>query len=203
MEVRRSRNRRKTVSARLVNGTLVVLIPAWMSKADERKWVEDMKAKVLGTRSTDSVDLGVRAAALAVRHRLEQPASIRWVTNQLNRWGSCTPADRTIRISSRLANVPEWVLDYVIVHELAHLTLPDHSPAFWALADRYPKTERAKGFLEGLGMAMDEGWDIEGVPAPASGPDGTPGAIPPPVPLRPRRLRPAIASWEPLPGFGS
>jgi predicted metal-dependent hydrolase len=63
------------------------------------------------------------------------------------RWGSCTPATRSIRISNRLAPFPSWVLDYVIVHELAHLSVPDHSRAFWTLVERFPKAERARGFL--------------------------------------------------------
>jgi predicted metal-dependent hydrolase len=63
------------------------------------------------------------------------------------RWGSCTPATGTIRISDRLARMPGWVLDYVLVHELAHLAVPGHSPAFWRLVHRYPKAERAMGYL--------------------------------------------------------
>ena len=54
-----------------------------------------------------------------------------------------------IRICQDLANMPTFVLDYVIVHELAHLLVPDHSPEFWELVERYPKTERARGYLHG------------------------------------------------------
>ena len=64
-----------------------------------------------------------------------------------SRWGSCTPADGSVRISVRLAPFPLWVLDYVLVHELAHLAVADHSPRFWALVDRYPLSERARGYL--------------------------------------------------------
>ena len=63
------------------------------------------------------------------------------------RWGSCTPADGTIRISARLASEPGWVLDYVIVHELAHLVVAGHNRRFWALVRRYPRSERARGWL--------------------------------------------------------
>ena len=65
----------------------------------------------------------------------------------LQRWGSCTPTLGTIRISTRLAKFPDWVIDYVIAHELAHLDVPDHSDAFWELTNRYPKAERAIGYL--------------------------------------------------------
>ena len=64
-----------------------------------------------------------------------------------SRWGSCTPGDGSIRVSTRLAPFPAWVLDYVLVHELAHLAAPDHSPRFWALVNRYPMAERARGYL--------------------------------------------------------
>ena len=81
-------------------------------------------------------------------------SSLTYVTNQSSRFGSCSPADRTIRISAELAKMPQFVLDYVIVHELAHLIEPNHSDAFWELVNRYPLTERARGYL--LAKGMDE-----------------------------------------------
>ena len=81
--------------------------------------------------------------------------SIRFVTNQQKRFGSCSPARGTIRISHRLATVPTFVLDYVIVHELAHLLESHHSPAFWELVYRSPKTERARGYLMGMQLESD------------------------------------------------
>ena len=69
------------------------------------------------------------------------------------RWGSCTPLDGTIRLSSRLREMPTWVLDYVVVHELVHLLVPGHGAQFWELVDRYPRTERARGYLEGVAAA--------------------------------------------------
>ncbi len=78
------------------------------------------------------------------------PASVRWVTNQQARWGSCTPVRGSIRISHRLRGAPAWVVDYVLVHELAHLLVPNHDDQFWQLVAAYPYAERAKGFLEGV-----------------------------------------------------
>ena len=75
---------------------------------------------------------------------------MRWVGNQNSRWGSCTSADRSIRLSDRLKGMPEWVIDYVLLHELAHLIEPNHSKRFWALVDAYPRPTKAKGFLEGV-----------------------------------------------------
>jgi predicted metal-dependent hydrolase len=79
------------------------------------------------------------------------------VDNQNRRWGSCTPADRTIRLSSRLRTMPEYVVDYVLVHELAHLLEPGHNDRFWSLVAGYPRAERARGFLEGIEQAGSHG----------------------------------------------
>jgi predicted metal-dependent hydrolase len=71
------------------------------------------------------------------------------VGNQRSRWGSCTPADRSIRLSQRLQGMPGWVVDYVVVHELAHLIEAGHNQRFWSWVDRYPHAERAKAWLDG------------------------------------------------------
>lgn len=153
VEVVRSRRRRRTVSAREVDGVVRVSVPATMSKAEEAKWVRELVDRLERRASTAHVDLEARAALLARRYRLPLPASVRWVDNQRARWGSCTPEDSTIRISSRLVREPDWVLDYVLVHELAHLVEPGHGPAFRALVDRYPRAERARGWLMAKGEA--------------------------------------------------
>ena len=155
VEVVRSARRRKTVQARKVGGVLRVSIPASMTKADEARWVGEMVRRFERQTTADEIDLEARAAALAQRFGLPEPVSIRWVDNQRTRWGSCTIEDRTIRISSRMAGWPSWVVDYVIVHELAHLVVPNHGPAFHELVDRYPRAERARGFLIAKGMEGD------------------------------------------------
>jgi predicted metal-dependent hydrolase len=152
VEVVRSPRRRKTVQAREVNGVLRVSIPASMTKADEDRWVAEMLRRMERRTATNGVDLARRAEQLAIRYGLRRPFSIRWVDNQEWRWGSCTPADGAVRISSRLASEPGWVLDYVIVHELAHLDVPRHGPAFWSIVNRYPRAERARGFLMARGL---------------------------------------------------
>jgi predicted metal-dependent hydrolase len=96
-------------------------------------------------------DLMRRATALS-RTWLDgraEPLTVRWVDNQRSRWGSCTPADRTIRLSRRLQDMPTWVIDYVLVHELAHLLEAGHNPRFWALVAGYPRAEQAKAWLDG------------------------------------------------------
>ncbi len=155
----RSTRRRKSASARVVDGQIEVRLPAGLPGRDERRIVERLVARVTRRRSSDAIDLTARAATLARRHKLPQPTQIRWVDNQHTRWGSCTPADATIRLSTRLATMPDWVIDYVIVHELAHLVVAGHGPDFWELVNRYPLTERARGYL----LAMD---DRTGRPGP-------------------------------------
>ena len=147
VEVVRSTRRTRTVGARLVGSVLRVSVPSWMSAAEERRWVDDMTTRFARQIESSLVDLEERAAVLARRHGLRPPKSIRWVDNMQSRWGSCTPSTGSVRLSTRLARFPEWVRDYVIVHELAHLTYPGHTPAFWKLVDRYPKAERARGYL--------------------------------------------------------
>jgi len=168
IEVRRSQRRRRTVSAYRDGGRVVVLIPDQFSRAEEREWVDRMlqrlDARDQRTRRDDD-ELAARALRLITRYLPElpvsqRPASLRWVDNQNGRWGSCTPADRTIRISDRIMDMPDWVIDYVLLHELSHLLVPSHSQGFWGLVARYPKAERARGYLEGVaamaGQAVHE-----------------------------------------------
>lgn len=157
VEVVRSRRRRKTVSARQVGDVVRVSVPATMTRAEEEHWVTEMVRRIKRRQRSASVDLEERARGLAAKFGLATPRSARWVDNQLQRWGSCTPSDGTVRISSRLATEPPWVLDYVIVHELAHLHVHGHNKAFWGLVSRYPLAERARGFLMARGVEGPEG----------------------------------------------
>jgi predicted metal-dependent hydrolase len=144
-----SARRRKTVGARLVGGVLEVRVPSSLPAAERQVWADRMADRFRRRLASEHVDLVERAAALARRYDLPVPASVRWVDNQVHRWGSCS-TDGSIRLSSRLAELPGWVVDFVLVHELAHLAEPHHGPSFHALVARYPRAERAKGFLEGV-----------------------------------------------------
>jgi predicted metal-dependent hydrolase len=157
VEVVRSDRRVRTVSARLVNGVLVVRVPARLSAKEEARYVAELAGKVARRQRSDCVDVDERARQLARRFDLPAPASVRWSDNPQSRWGSCTVTTGDIRVSTRLAGFPGWVLDYVLVHELAHLAVTDHSPAFWSLVARYPKAERARGYLMAKGLEDDEG----------------------------------------------
>ena len=163
VEVRRSRQRRRTVSAYREGGRTIVLIPARFSADEERVWVDAMILRLAAgdrRRRPSDQQLQARSADLSRRFLggLARPVSIAWVTNQHSRWGSCTPADGTIRISARVKGMPSWVLDYVILHELAHLLQPGHGGEFWSLLESYPRTERARGYLEGVAAAAGLRW---------------------------------------------
>ncbi|QDY78921.1 M48 family metallopeptidase [Streptomyces qinzhouensis] len=159
VEVRRSARRSRTVSAYREGDRTIVLIPARMSEAEERRWVGVMLDKLAAQESRRILgdgELAERAERLSAQYLdgRARPASVRWVTNQNTRWGSCTPAEGSIRLSHRLQGMPEYVVDYVLVHELAHLLVPGHGPGFWRLLEAYPRTERARGYLEGVVAAQ-------------------------------------------------
>lgn len=156
VEVRRSARRKRTVSAYEKDGKAIVLIPARFTKKQEQEYVEQMLARLSRRRRASSHDdLMQRAARLnaAYLDGRAEAASVRWVGNMASRWGSCTSLDRSIRLSDRLQSMPDWVIDYVLVHELAHLLEPNHSEQFWQWVSRYPHAERARGFLEGAAHA--------------------------------------------------
>ncbi|TDC90402.1 M48 family peptidase [Saccharopolyspora aridisoli] len=159
VEVRRSKRRRQTVSAYRDGDKIVVLLPARMSRAEEKRWVADMLSRLQRSetrrrspaRNSDEA-LVQRCRELSVKYLdgRTDPSSVRWVPPMRTRWASCTPSEGTIRVSERLRDVPGWVLDYVLVHELAHLLVPGHGADFWKWVERYPKTQRAIGYLEGV-----------------------------------------------------
>jgi len=156
VKVIRSARRTRTSSARLVGQTLEIRLPAWMSAAEEARWVAEWSRRFRRKMTADRIDLPERAATLAYRYDLPRPTSVRWVDGMRTRWGSCTPSTGAVRLSSALAPFPDWVIDYVIVHELAHLREGGHNPAFWRLVGRYPRAERARGYLIAKSGGEDE-----------------------------------------------
>lgn len=159
MEIRiiRSNKRQKTISAREVDGAFVVQAPAGMSDDDLQPIIAKLQQRWQKRQIKTELDdaaLHRRAQELNRQYFGGKLAwkSIGWVTNQNTRLGSCTPGHQTIRLSHRLATMPAFVRDYVIVHELAHLLQANHGPKFWKLVNRYPKTERARGYLMAVGL---------------------------------------------------
>jgi hypothetical protein len=155
LEIHRSPRRRRGAEAHARDGVIVVRLPAGMAAADEERVIGQLVRRLTGAQRADALGgerwLARRAAALADRY-LDgaRPTSIRWSGRMGRRYGSCTPSDGTIRISRDVAGMPAFVRDYVLLHELAHLRVADHSPAFHALLGRYPDRDRARGYLEGF-----------------------------------------------------
>lgn len=168
VEVRRSARRTRTLTVFRERGRLVAQVPARLSAAQERELLPPLVAKFL----TREARLGLPQAGDELADRANRlfrsfladrvglplpPFSVVWVDNQQHRWGSCTAATGRIRLSARLRTMPTWVGDYVLVHELAHLFEPNHSPRFHALVAGYPDRERAEAFLQGYQYALSAG----------------------------------------------
>jgi predicted metal-dependent hydrolase len=159
VKVVRSARRKRTISAHRDGDTIIVSVPARISAAEEAMWVERMTRRVLAAerrrhRSDDELLVRARELSATYLEGRASPSGVRWVDNQTHRWGSCTPADGTIRLSRRLATMPSYVVDYVLLHELVHLLEPSHGPAFQAWMSLYPKLERAEGYLEAAAAGM-------------------------------------------------
>ena len=169
VEVRISKRRKKTSEAKWVGGRIVVSLPAHLDVESRQKTIDWLVERLLTRHRLQSGldDAGLLARAIDLSDRYlvgARPASVRWVTNQTARWGSCSYYSGHIRVSHRLRVVPEWVLDSVLVHEVAHLTYPDHSRAFHKLAGAYPRHKEAGVFLAGYGLGLSN-------PTPAIAPD--------------------------------
>lgn len=165
VHVTRSARRRRTLSARLVGNRLEVRVPEGCSDAEAQAFVQKALRQLQSRRqrreANQADDLLIRAIELSRRYFDGElhPASVEYVSNQQHRFGSCSSRTRRIRLSHRVAALPPWVRDYVLVHELAHLQEPNHSRAFWRLVNRYPLSERARGYLMAVGLDRADGTD--------------------------------------------
>ena len=160
VEIIRSKKRKKSVSAEVKNGVLVVRAPAHASDLELKPIIDNLKKRLrrkLTKIPQSDEELERRAQEMNQEYFKGELKwnSIRYVTNQTKRYGSCTPSTGMIRLNHRLATLPEWVRDYVIMHEIAHLVEANHSKRFWALVNRYPLTERARGYL--MALDLEEG----------------------------------------------
>ncbi len=158
VEVRASSKRKKTGTAHWSGSRIVVQIPARLKGRERARFVDELVERLLNQRPQNAAgdaSLEERARALAELY-LDgvEASSVRWVANQRRRWASCSPASREIRVSSRLRQCPEWVIDAVLVHELAHLVEADHSASFYHLANRHPRQAECALFLDGFALGL-------------------------------------------------
>ena len=170
LEIRTSTRRRKTAAAHLEGGRIVVVAPAhWprhLRDSVAAELVERISRRRPSVAASDR-DLAARAGMLADRY-LDgvRPTSVRWVRNQSSRWGSCTTSTGEIRIAHTLRSAPDWVLDFVLVHELAHLLEHGHTARFRSLEDRYPRRREAETFLCGFSLGLGFGRSAAADPHP-------------------------------------
>lgn len=165
VEITRDRRLQKSVRWTVSADTVQVRAPVHLETSQLDRMVDDIIARVLKTRASarrrNDNDLETRARRLN-RTCFDNELSwhtIRWVNNMQRRLGSCTTGGTTdgdIRISDRIKQWPDYVIDYVVAHELAHRKHPNHSPAFWEYLARYPYHERARGFIDGIAFAQGE-----------------------------------------------
>ncbi|MGO2534068.1 M48 metallopeptidase family protein [Arthrobacter rhombi] len=168
VRVLRSVRRRRTVSGVWKDGAAVISVPATMSLRQENEWVDRMvpdilarRAKALG-RYGENADSELMQRALRLNRKYfdsrAEPLSVKWVRNQRTRWGSTSTGSGAIRLNHRLQQMPSWVQDYILVHELAHLIAEDgHGPQFKALEDRFERKAEAKAYLSGVSFGMGQG----------------------------------------------
>ena len=163
IELVRSPRRRRTYKWSLANGRVRLEVPAGLRTSEERQILAEVaeraRERLARSARPSDAELLARARTLAGRY-LPQAAvhlrSVAWSDRQDHRWGSCSTDSGAIRLSTRLHGLPEYVLEAVLVHELAHLIEPSHSRRFRALAGTYPLAERARGFLEAVDRGLLE-----------------------------------------------
>lgn len=152
IEVRRSTRRKKTIEAYRNGEKVIVAIPARMSQREANQVVDEMVKKILHDESIPTKEELFARAQLLNNKYLDgkaTPASVDWSSRMSRIWGACTIEDKTIRISDRLRDAPEYALDYLLLHELIHILIPGHGSDFRELLERYPELARAEGYFEG------------------------------------------------------
>lgn len=160
VEIRVSDRRRKTVAAYWEGPRIVVVVPQRMTKRDRQVYADELASKLIANRNkTRPTDAGLHERAMYLSRTFlggqAVPTSVQWSTRQVHRWGSCTATDGTIRLSARLQGAPQFVIDAVLVHELAHLLHSDHSTEFYELANKFPRQRDAELFLKGMTFATN------------------------------------------------
>ena len=163
VEVRRSNKRRRTVSAAREGNKTVLNVPQRMSITEIEEIARDLinRMNERDPRAYFSDDeLFKRAQELSATYLFSKadPKSVAWSTRLTSTWGICTPLEGEIRITSRLQGMPQYVLDYVLLHELVHLVINDHGKDFESMMRTFEKKEIAEGYLDALDELPSSVW---------------------------------------------
>ncbi len=164
IKITRSLKRRKTIGAQLINNILYVYAPYHIPDEKLAKIIASFKQKftnsLLKKKLNNEKSLKEIAEMLNkkyLKNRLDiSSISIEYVTEQTHKFGCCNFQSKFIRISHQIAKMPDWVRDYVIIHELSHLIEPNHSKSFWDIVSGYKLAERAKGYLIAKGVELHD-----------------------------------------------
>lgn len=157
IKILRSKKRRRTVSARLLKDILIIRAPENIPESRLQKVVTELKARIERKQLKEELNKDENLVQRAKKINLQyfenklKINSIEYVADQNSKFGCCNYRTGCIRISHRISAMPQWVRDYVIIHELAHLVVPDHSRTFWDVVNRYKLAERARGYLIAVG----------------------------------------------------
>ena len=162
IKVIRSSRRRKTISAREVDGVIHLYLPAGLLREEEQRHIQWAKRRIKSHhRRKELEEKNVDGKLEKLAEKLNKKyfgGQLSWekicysTEQNSHMYGNCNLRDKTIRVSDRLLKMPGFVHDYVVVHELAHLKIPNHNKEFWRLVNQYPKTERARGYLMAVRM---------------------------------------------------
>lgn len=159
IKVIKSRKRRKTASAQIKNNFLEIRLPSSLSSRQEEEIIKNLLKKIQSKNKIRTDNFLLKRAIYLYKKFFPPPLpslTVSWSLRQKRSFGSCQPKKKIIRINHRLKKAPLWVIDYLLIHEMAHLLFPHHQKKFWQLVNRYPKTERARGFLAGYQWGLNQ-----------------------------------------------
>ncbi len=170
----RSKKRKRTISARLINGVMVVQVPVSISETQLQPIITSLRLRIENKRLKEELNSKKELQDIFLKLNRDYFAGklavgqIGYVTDQVSKFGCCNCRSGEIRISHRVSAMPKWVKEYVVMHEMAHLVEANHGTDFWVLVNRFPYTERARGYLTAVG------WESPDVPPPGTPPEQAP-----------------------------
>jgi predicted metal-dependent hydrolase len=155
MEVRRTGRRKKTVAAVREGQLTVLYAPLRMPNYEIEEMAQELQQRLdqIDPRAYYSdQELLDRAEYLSANYLFSaaQPKSVAWSEKLTSAWGICNPLHQTINLATRLKGLPQYVIDYVLLHELVHLVCTNHGKEFDSFMKLFEKKERAEGYLDAL-----------------------------------------------------